>query len=172
MKKILFLVLLCLTTSAGFCQEAAKNLFTELGGIGGLSLNFDTRLTPKKNGIGGRIGIGGGVGYGGYFGLGVAPAIYIPYQVNYLIGKDDKHYLEFGVGTTFVTNPYNGIWADIKDFKILSHTFGHLDLAYRRQPANGGFFFRVAYNPLFGSGLIEPINIGLSFGYTFRSSHK
>ncbi|HEX2608053.1 MAG TPA: hypothetical protein VHK91_11770 [Flavisolibacter sp.] len=164
MKKSFFAVALLFLSGSVFSQQAGKAIFFELGGPGLASFNYDTRFSKKEDGIGGRIGFGG-------FSVDGSGAIFIPAGLNYIIGKDGKHYFELGAGATFVStfdkysDPYYG--DDDGNFKS---TFGHLNFGYRLQPREGGFFFRAAINPVFGKGFFVPYYGGISFGYKFGSS--
>ena len=42
-----------------YAQQAAKAVYVELGGAGLASVNYDTRLMKKEDGIGFRVGLGG-----------------------------------------------------------------------------------------------------------------
>jgi hypothetical protein len=118
------------------------------------------RFTKSEGGIGGRIGFGG-------FSIGSegdrTTAIFIPLGINYLLGKDEKHYFELGGGVTpvIVNDTYSGTSDDFRS------TFGHLNIGYRVQPKEGGFFFRAAINPVFGKGFFWPYYGGVAFGYKF-----
>lgn len=165
---ILFLSTLFLLTAAQAqynrdqaAAAPAKSIFFEIGGPGVASLNYDMRFTKSESGIGGRVGIGGfSIGSGGDR----TTAIFIPIGLNYLLGKDQKNYFELGGGITpvIVNNTSTGT-AD-ENFRS---TFGHLNLGYRLQPKEGGFFFRAAINPVFGKGFFWPYYGGVSFGYKF-----
>lgn len=138
----------------------AKAVFFELGGPGLASINYDMRFTKSESGIGGRVGIGG-------FSIGTgterATVVFIPVGVNYLLGKDGKNYFEVGGGVTPVIANSNTSTGS----ENFTSTFGHLNLGYRLQPADGGFFFRAAINPVFGKGFFWPYYGGVSFGYKF-----
>src|SRR5699024_1993088 len=113
------------------------------------SFNFDTRFTKRDDGIGGRIGIGGfsvssSDGNGGRDHAGV---IFIPVGVNYLLGKDGRHFFELGAGVTPVI--FSGDTDDNGD--NFTTTFGTALFGYRMQPAEGGFTFRAFISPVFGS---------------------
>lgn len=161
MKKTFFLIIIIgffsITTHA---QSPAKAVFFEIGGPGVASINYDMRFTKSESGIGGRIGFGG-------FSIGSSgdrtTAIFIPIGVNYLLGKDEKHYFELGGGVTpvIINDTYSGTSDDFRS------TFGHLNIGYRVQPKEGGFFFRAAINPVFGKGFFWPYYGGISFGYKF-----
>ena len=136
----------------------AKAVFFEIGGPGLASINYDMRFTKSESGIGGRVGFGG-------FSIGTgtdrATLIFIPLGLNYLLGKDSKHYFELGGGVTIVNTKEGFTNSDF------SSTFGHLNFGYRLQPRQGGFFFRAAINPVFGKGFFIPYYAGLAFGYKF-----
>lgn len=145
-----------------FCkaQTAAKAVYFELGGAGLASINYDMRFTKKENGIGGRVGIGG-------FSLGSKSnrftAIFIPIGVNYIVGKDERNYFEFGGGITPVIVKNN----NPNSSSNFESTFGHLDIGYRMQPKNGGFFFKAAITPVFNKDFFWPYYGAVSFGYRF-----
>lgn len=140
----------------------AKAIFFEIGGPGLASVNYDMRFTKSESGFGGRIGIGGFSISDGYD---KASAIFIPIGVNYLLGKDERNYFEIGGGITpvIISNNNNGSGGSDN----FTSTFGHLNFGYRLQPKNGGFFFRAAIVPIFGSGFFVPYYAGISFGYKF-----
>jgi hypothetical protein len=159
------IIAIILFTAVSFSAKAqAKAMFFELGGPGIASLNFDTRFTKSESGIGGRIGLGG-------FSIGTSgdrqTALFIPVGLNYIMSKDSKNYIEFGGGVTpviFKDTYNNGINTSSDNF---SSTFGHLNIGYRLQPKDGGFFFRAAINPVFGKGFFWPYYGGVAFGYKF-----
>ena len=150
------------STSSG----PAKAVFFEIGGPGLASINYDMRV-KGEDGMGARIGFGG-------FSIGTSgdrqTAIFIPLGINFIKSRDGKNYIEFGGGVTPViyketySNTYGGSSTSSDNF---STTFGHLDIGYRLQPKDGGFFFRAAINPVFGKGFFWPYYGGVSFGYKF-----
>lgn len=169
MKKIFFTCLissLFLNASAQYGKDGsgstapAKAVFFEVGGPGLASINYDMRFTKSEKGIGGRVGFGG-------FSLGAngdrTTVLFIPLAINYLLGKDEKHYFELGAGVTPVI--VNETFSGTKD--EFNSTFGHLNIGYRLQPKEGGFFFRAAINPVFGKGFFWPYYGGIAFGYKF-----
>ena len=83
MKKLLVLIVVSLSISTLAKSQAA--VFFELGGPGLSSFNFDTRFTGRNDGIGGRIGVGG-------FSINDEGAVFVPIGLNYLIGKETKHF--------------------------------------------------------------------------------
>jgi hypothetical protein len=137
-------------------QKSAKVIFFELGGPGLASINFDCRFQKKEDGIGGRIGLGG-------FSIDGEGAMFIPIGLNYLFGKDQRNYFELGGGLTpvFLTGSNS---SNNGNFET---TFGHLNFGYRRQPKEGGFFFRAAINPVFGKNFFWSYYGGIAFGYKF-----
>ena len=130
-------------------------MYFELGGPGLASFNIDTRFTGRSDGIGGRIGVGG-------FSINDEGAIFVPVGINYLIGKETKHFFEVGAGFTYVN--YS---SDITDDGIFETSFGHLSFGYRMQPRKNGFLFRAAIVPIFNKHGFLPYYAGVSFGYKF-----
>lgn len=151
MKRLTLLVLIL--TALSFTAKS-QSIFFELGGPGLASFNFDTRFSDANHGFGGRIGVGG-------LSIDGAGVVFLPVGVNYLLGKDDRHYFEIGIGATPV---FGGDGDGDSDF---SETFGHLNFGYRLQPVNGGFQFRAFMSPIFGNGFFIPYYGGVSFGYSF-----
>jgi hypothetical protein len=168
MQKSFFLIITCLFFLSAKAQygksEAtapAKDVFFEIGGPGVASINYDMRFTKSESGIGGRIGFGGFcIGSSGDR----ATALFIPIGINYLLGKDGKHYFELGGGVTPVIINSSSTAGTSDNFRS---TFGHLNIGYRMQPSEGGFFFRATINPVFGKGFFWPYYGGVSFGYKF-----
>lgn len=149
---ILSVLVFCLSNMAR--SQAA--MFFELGGPGLASFNFDTRFTGRSDGIGGRIGVGG-------FSIDDEGAIFVPVGLNYLIGKETKHFFEVGAGFTYVDYT-----SDITDDDGMFRTsFGHLSFGYRMQPRRNGFLFRAAIVPVFNKNGFLPYFAGVSFGYKF-----
>jgi len=156
-KKSFILLAFAMILSYFGSAQSAKSIYFELGGPGIASFNFDTRFSGKDDGFGGRIGIGG-VSVDG------SGVIYFPMGINWLLGKDGRHYFEVGAGVTPVLE--TGDFSD-GDGGDLTNTFGHLTFGYRMQPADGGYTFRVAIVPVFGNGFFIPYYAGVSFGYKF-----
>lgn len=141
----------------------AKAVFVEVGGPGLASFNYDMRF-KGEDGAGFRVGLGG-------FSIGTSgdrqTAIFIPIGFNVIKGKDGKNYFELGGGVTpviYKETYNNGTTTSSDNF---SSTFGHLNIGYRLQPKDGGFFFRAAINPVFGKGFFWPYYGGVAFGYKF-----
>ena len=153
MKKLLVLIVVSLSISTLAKSQAA--VFFELGGPGLASFNFDTRFTGRNDGIGGRIGVGG-------FSINDEGAVFVPIGLNYLIGKETKHFFEVGAGFTYVD--YS---SDVNDDGIFESSFGHLTFGYRLQPRTSGFSFRAAIVPVFNRHGFLPYYAGVSFGYKF-----
>ncbi len=153
-------LLLSLLASALLCcskvNAQSPNVFFEIGGPGLASFNYDMRFTKSAGGLGGRIGVGG-------FSLREVggTAVYIPIALNYLSGKNGRHFLELGAGVTPVY--YNGG----SRRSIFAHTFGHINIGYRFQPRNSGFLFRLSATPMFSDHQFIPFG-GISFGYKFK----
>src|SRR3546814_821076 len=151
----------CCVVSQSAYSQGAKSVYFELGGPGLASFNFDTRFSNSENGIGGRIGVGG-------FKIDDAGAVFFPVAVNYLLGKDDRHYFEIGAGGTFVSVSEDDSVDQVdEDSDPFSGSCGHLHFGYRLQPFNGGFTFRAGMTPVFGDGYFIPYYFSLSFGYKF-----
>ena len=153
MKKVLILFALALGSFQWASAQSAQSFYFELGGPGLASFNYDTRFSGREDGIGGRIGIGG-------FTVDGSGVVFLPIGINYLLGKDSRHYFEIGAGAT-------PVFANDGSDGNFSETFGHLLFGYRLQPLNGGFTFRAFVNPIFGNGFFIPYYVGLSFGYKF-----
>ncbi len=139
-------------------------IYAELGGQGmELSLNYDTRLSRKKDGWGLRVGVGDN--------LSNSPGlITIPVGVNYLIGHGGN-YFEMGAGETFASigkvPPNTEISIGNQEYhssrKLL---FENVVLGYRRQPTSGGLSFRTGLSPCFGGGRLGML-LFLSLGCNF-----
>ncbi len=140
-------------------QVAAQNLFVEIGGPGLLfSANYDTRLTPHRDGIGIRAGLG-------YFSADDVSLLTVPLQLNYLLGQE-KQYFEIGLGATYTSlraSSDNFLFGNAPAQFIGTATFG-----YRYQPLSSGFNFRANIDPVFDAHNFYPFWFGLSFGYTIK----
>ena len=156
MKKVS--VLLVAAILAGFysssAQSPAKAVYIEAGGPGLLSINYDMRLTKKSDGIGFRAGFGG-------WSIKESKLILVPLGLNYITSKNDRDFFEAGAGLTVVSNSAEGNDGPFKS------SFGFLSLGYRKQPSEGGYFFKASLVPVFGKGFFWPYYAGVGFGYTF-----
>lgn len=129
-------------------------------GIGGsgpiFSVNYDRRFAKKLNGLGFTAGLG-------FFGQTGASIFSIPASINYLFGPKN-HFLELAAGATFLTASLDAFDTNNNDTE--SVFIGHVNLGYRYQPANGGFFARTGVSPLFAAGgYVTSYYLGL--GYSF-----
>lgn len=163
MKKIPLLLLIAFTLCCSVnAQKAAKALYIELGGPGLASVNYDMRLQKKEDGLGFRVGVGG---YSLDYGYGDKQSVlFLPVGVNYLLGKDKKHYFEIGAGFTYVSEKSSSNYYSSGDFRS---SFGNLTFGYRVAPEKGGFFFKAEITPVFGKGFFIPYWAGVGFGYKF-----
>jgi hypothetical protein len=147
---------LCSTaqSTGGASAQSAKVVYGEIGGPGLLSINYDMRFSKTNDGFGFRAGFGG-------YSIKESKLLYVPLGLNYITSKNNNDYFEAGAGVSIVSNSYgNGDGA----FKS---TFGFLSLGYRKQPADGGYFFKAALMPVFGKGFFWPYYAGVGFGYAF-----
>jgi hypothetical protein len=139
---------------AGIDQSPAKAVYVEVGGPGLLSINYDMRLGPKKDGFGFRAGFGG-------WSIKESRLILVPLGINYITSKNNRDYFEAGAGGTIVSNSAGSGTGPFKS------SFGFLNLGYRKQPSDGGYFFKASLVPVFGQGFFWPYYAGVGFGYTF-----
>lgn len=161
MKKRNLLFLIAFLFSIQSKAQTPKIVYAELGGPGLFSVNFDSRFSKREDGFGGRAGVGGFWFHNsedGNFSL-----ITVPVGVNYLLGKDGKHYFEVGVGYTLLT----GNFSTDDDPGMFQTSFGNITLGYRLAPARGGFTFKAQMTPIFGNGYFFPFFYGVGFGYKF-----
>lgn len=141
------------TSSGG--TFANKVVFAELGGPGLLSINYDMRFSKTNEGFGFRAGFGG-------WSIKESKLILVPLGVNYITSKNERDYFEAGIGATIVSNSDKGTGEG--PFKS---NFGFLNLGYRKQPVDGGYFFKAALVPVFGKGFFWPYYAGVGVGYAF-----
>ncbi len=139
-------------------QKRAQNVYVEMFGQGLLfTANYDTRFSNRRDGLGGRAGIG-------YISADGDNATTVPVSLNYLLGKG-KHFFEVGLGATLLATSGND---DSFFFNgNSSSVIGTMSFAYRVQPVDNGFSFRVGLTPLFNGDFFIPYYGGLSLGYTF-----
>jgi hypothetical protein len=136
--------------------KSAKVVFAEGGGPGLLSINYDMRFAKKKDGFGFRVGVGG-------WSLKNSKLLFVPLGLNYITSKNNLDFFEAGAGGSIVSNSTTEE-GDTGPFK---RSFGWVSLGYRKQPANGGLFYKVALVPVFGEGFFWPYWVGAGIGYTF-----
>lgn len=134
-------------------ESPAKAVYLEAGGPGLLSINYDMRFAGK-DGFGFRAGFGG-------WSLKNSKLLLVPLGLNYITSKNNRDYFEAGAGGTIVSNSAGSGDGPFKS------SFGFINLGYRKQPAEGGYFFRASLVPVFGKGFFWPYYAGVSFGYTF-----
>ena len=137
-------------------QKSATVIYGELGGPGIASFNVDMRFAKKEDGFGFRAGVGG-------FSIEENSGILVvPLGINFIVGKDGKNYFETGAGVSFLSDNNES-----NNNQIFGATFGHLTIGYRRQRKEGGFFFKAAVTPVFGTFGFFPFYGGVGFGYKF-----
>lgn len=149
-----------------------NSFFAELGGPGVLfSANIDHRFKNSRLGWGGRMGLGFVNSsrddfdpVTGYYNYRDATVLTLPLQVNYLFGKGtNAHTFEVGAGLTFLSK---GINLFSYSTGSRSSVLGTFSFMYRRQPAEGGFTWRIGFVPIIGDGFIQP-SAGAGVGYNF-----
>lgn len=176
-----FLLSLLLIVITGFITHAqteentAKvpgrtSFYVELGGPGILfSANIDSRFKPSNFGWGFRAGLGFVTAdeetftNGNYY-YNPQSVVTVPLQVNYVFGKTaSPHTFEAGAGLTYV-----GKKLDIMNFydEKKTNLFATASFMYRRQPAGGGFTWRIGFTPIIANGYIQPSG-AIGVGYNF-----
>lgn len=155
MKKFFFAFAIFCLGYTSLNAQRGQAVYAELLGNGLLfSFNYDIRLRATPDGPGARLGIGyvGSPDDGGI--------LLIPFQGNWLLGKNDR-YFELGLGLTIATG--NGEFFD----ESLSEVIGTMTFGYRKQPADGGFMWKIAITPIIAEGIFWPYYGGLALGYAF-----
>jgi len=160
-----FTILILLSSSQSSAQYSntspVKNqVYLELGGSGlTYSINYE-RLVSENFALRGGIGITPGL-------LFIDGTLFtIPVSGSYLIGGDFSK-LELGLGATYITS------TDIEFFDLPAGSFSAVAIdgiiGYRGGSPQGGFVFRIAFNPMYSSEFNPNfIPYGLiSFGYGF-----
>lgn len=146
--------------------------YAELGGPGILfSANIDSRFKESSLGLGGRAGIGFVTAddsdydpQTGNYNYRNRSVITVPVQLNYIFGKPTSvHTFEVGAGLTYL-----GKRLDIFNGSDNERTnlYGTFSFMYRRQPADGGFMWRIGFTPVVANGYIQPSG-GVGVGYSF-----
>jgi hypothetical protein len=178
------------STDLRFSARSRNTFFVEfLGNNFYYSLNYDRILFQKKNFlISGRIGFCGFPQFRGNYTIG-APA-----EINLSFGKK-RNFLEtgFGMSYLYIDSYYfltgdSGRLVEIVDQKI-NWLFIVERIGYRYQKPDGGFFFKVAFTPLFQvvdkrkdkyNGMFTSFSphhfilpwIGISIGYTLKNKKR
>ena len=179
---LLILITLLLTGSFAFSQDeydgppsqnlippvtpppASHAIYAELGGPGMLlSLNYDSRLSSRKDGLGIRAGIGTSFGKDPSF-------VSVPVGLNYLVGHGGN-YFEGGAGITYVdidnATPNQRFSIGNKDYDHTARlVFGNIVLGYRHQVSDAGVNVRAGISPFFGGGTAGMLPY-FSLGYNF-----
>ncbi|RYE09386.1 MAG: hypothetical protein EOP51_33350 [Sphingobacteriales bacterium] len=136
-------------------------MYLELAGPGlAFSVNYDTRFSDTRDGLGGRVGFG-------YFPNPFFSIVSVPVQLNYLVGSR-SHFLELGAGATYLKvgdDNNNKKDNDFLSFNAVTGVLGTATVGYRYQPVDGGFNFRISANPVVGDTF--QFTGGISVGYTF-----
>jgi hypothetical protein len=159
--KHIFCIFLLIISFNVFAQKRQNAIFVEVKGTGvNLTLNYDTRLSFKKNGLGARIGIGS-------FGNKYSSVINLPIELNYLFGNE-KHFFETSIGTVWgnyieESDDRKG-FADLYITPLQGWAFC-IGTGYRYQKA-GKILFRINFTPLFTRNKIYSL-AGTSMGYSF-----
>ncbi len=163
--KILVVLLMLMLVSVPARAHSAKEedsrfsrnaVYLELLGPGMLySVNYDHRITKE---IGFRVGFTTWAWFTA-----------LPLTVNYLVGGPNN-FIEIGIGVVpgYLTLP--GSTRPTHSFFAGGPSKGALwgtgTLAYRYQPENGGFLFRIGFTPFWAYDKFQPYG-GISFGYAF-----
>ena len=107
------------------------------------------------------------------------PVFSFSMQVNYLFGEKN-HYLEIGTGITFpefyfptsatITHSSEKTHYKYENWTISTDFLIPLRIGYRYQRDNGGFFWKIAFVPMFSihNDAFFP-SAGIAIGYTFKS---
>lgn len=133
-------------------------VYFQFGGSGPLlSVNYDRRFGKKVNGAGFTAGLG-------FFKVDQVSIFSIPVSLNYLLGKRSS-FLEIAAGTTFITATAFNFY-DENERSSGSGFVHHVNLGYRYQPYNGGFFVRGGISPLFAREVFVT-SYYLGFGHNF-----
>lgn len=169
MKKLSLTLALLFVIFAGYSQinsdaipVRAQSVYLEgLGPSLTVGLNYDSRFSNRRDGIGGRVGIG-------YVSVDGNSLLTVPVMVNYLLGKE-KHYFEVGLGATYASGKVNSFdfGNNESETEKGSNIIGTSVFGYRYQPLDNGFQFRAGFSPVFGDGFFVPYWPYLSVGYTF-----
>ena len=141
----------------------AQNIYLELGAVGlFVSVNYDTRFSQQRDGLGARLGIG-------YPPATHDPIFSIPFQLNYLIGKKSS-FLELGAGATLLSTIGNYQRSFFGNYYYAGRTIiiPTTTIGYRHQPVKRGINYGVSFNPLLWDGRTVIPYFGLGVGYTIK----
>ncbi len=153
-------------------NKRAQGIYLELFGPSIFySFNYDTRFFKKQDGLGMRIGLSyaTNTSYGAEYDTVDSSSVFsIPFQLNYLLGKDNK-FFEIGLGVTYFNYSGNGM-VFLNDSKAnINKLLGTMTFGYRYQPKVGGFSYRYSINPVFDTKSFIPWWFAFSIGYTFNA---
>lgn len=140
-----------------FTDRPPQAVYFGIGGSGPIfSVNYDRRFGKRLNGFGFTAGLG--------FFVDIGVGIFsIPVSLNYLFGKKN-HFFELAAGVTYAIGSSNNFI--VNGSTAPGVLIGHINLGYRYQHANGGFFARTGISPLFAdSKYITSYYLGI--GYCF-----
>lgn len=175
MKFFFGLFLLIFVLAKGFSQShvssRATQLQLEFGGPGIFSsLNVDSRILKKENGIGLRLGIG------------ITPLVFLkehcnvgslnsfPFEINYLFGKN-KDLIELGAGGVGLFMSGTKVYCLNMEKHFFSEettNYWFASLGYRYQPLHRkGLTYRAFVSPLFQKEFPVKLWGGFSLGYKF-----
>lgn len=141
------------------------SVYLELLGQGLLySINYDYRVTPR---LSLRAGVSRWAIDPFFFLAGGLTYTSVPLLANYVTGDGPSH-LELGAGIVpahiSIEDTYDFFGTEYDESRIV--LLGTTTIAYRMQPPDGGWTFRVGLTPIFSTrGLV--VNACLSFGMSF-----
>ncbi len=142
-------------SAADISERSTQTIYFEALGNGLIySLNFDNLIAHNgRSGLSSRFGLS----FYPVFGTTDFPKIVVPIELNYLSGGERM--FEVGLGASF-SDYGNHFWPSLR-------------IGYRRQPVDGGFFFRfgfllgrIVYGDDGGTNKQILPSIGLGFGYS------
>ncbi len=176
MKKVLLLLLFCLSLGTMQAQQR-RNIYAEFLGASNLfGISYDSRFNARTP-WGYRVGLSYAFSTQSCFLFDYASTTHgfsVPAEVNYLLGSK-RHFLEIGAGLSLgyyrgkATFSSEGTDISLKEEKFGYFLYGAVGYRYH---ARKGFTFRIGINPSFNFGdqygihkfsLFYPY---ISFGYT------
>lgn len=157
MKTILILIFSLITLTTSFSQERnSSSLYLELGGNALLySINYDKLISDD---FGLRAGF---MAFAAVGSSSAVVAVGVPVLANYFVGEGN-HRLELGLGFTYMAGSVGVADVAAEGSGIMPTG----SIAYRYQPVDGGFFFKVGFSPIKTEYEFLPWG-GLGLGYTF-----